>query len=75
MLVSERPGAMRIVTATGSVGNPIANIPAVRTGGEDGLLDVKLDPDFASTRLVFWSFTEPGGGNGVNCVASGPSFR
>jgi glucose/arabinose dehydrogenase len=69
MIVTERPGTMRIVTNTGSVGNPIANVPAVRTGGEGGLLDVKLDPDFASSRLIFWTFIEPNGGNGVNCVA------
>jgi glucose/arabinose dehydrogenase len=71
MIVTERPGTMRIVTNAGSVGNPIANVPAVRTGGEGGLLDVKLDPDFASSRLVFWTFIEPNGGNGLNCIARG----
>ena len=71
MLVSERPGTIRIVTATGTVGNAITNVPAVRTGGESGLLDLKTDPDFASSRLVFWTFVEPSGCNGVNCVSRG----
>jgi glucose/arabinose dehydrogenase len=71
MMVSERPGTIRIVTNTGNIGNAIANIPAVRTGGESGLLDLKTDPDFANSRLVFWTFVEPSGGNGVNCVARG----
>jgi glucose/arabinose dehydrogenase len=71
MMVSERSGTIRIVTSTGVVGNAIANVPAVRTGGEGGLLDLKLDPNFASTRLVFWTYIEPVGGTGVNCVASG----
>ena len=71
MMVSERPGSVRIVTNTGTVGNPIANIPVVRTGGEGGLLDLKLDPDFASTRLVFWTYVEPNGNSGINCVGRG----
>ena len=71
MIVSERPGTIRIVTNTGTVGNPIANVPAVRSGGEGGLLDLKTDPDFAGSRLVFWSYVEPSGANGVNCVSRG----
>lgn len=71
MMVSERPGTMRIITPAGVIGPSIANIPAVRNQGEGGLLDLKLDPDFASTRLVFWTYVEPTGGNGRNCVARG----
>ncbi len=71
MMVTERPGSIRIVTLAGTIGNAIANVPAVRNAGEGGLLDLKTDPDFATTRLVFWSYVEPVGGNGVNCVARG----
>jgi len=71
MIVSERSGTMRIVTSTGTLGNPVANVPAVRNQGEGGLLDLKLDPDFASSRLIFWTYVENSGGNGVNCVAKG----
>jgi glucose/arabinose dehydrogenase len=71
MMISERPGTIRIVTTAGSVGIPIKGVPAVRNQGEGGLLDLKLAPDFASSRMVFWSYVEPHGGSGVNCVASG----
>ena len=70
-LVTERPGRMRIVSATGSVGEPIAGLPRVEAGGQGGLLDVALSPRFASDRTVFWSYTEPrSDGNGTS-VARG----
>ena len=71
MMVSERPGSIRIVTRTGSLGLPIRNVPPVRALGEGGLLDIQLDPDFATSRLVFWSYVEPVDNTGVNCVARG----
>jgi glucose/arabinose dehydrogenase len=70
-LVTERPGRMRAVSAEGKLSPPIHGVPAVATGGQGGLLDVALSPDFASTRLVFWTFSEPrDGGNGTS-VARG----
>lgn len=65
MLVTERPGRMRIVEADGRLGAPLAGLPAVDAGGQGGLLDVVLDPRFADNRLVYWSYTEaaPEGGN------------
>lgn len=70
-LVTERPGRMRVVSAAGEVGEPIAGLPEVDAGGQGGLLDVELGPDFASDRTVFWSYTEPReGGNGTT-VARG----
>lgn len=71
MIVSERPGAIRIVTLKGKIGKPIANVPAVRNEGDGGLLDIKLDPDFSTTRYVFWAYVEPNDSTGVNCVARG----
>jgi glucose/arabinose dehydrogenase len=69
MIVSERPGTIRIITPSGKVGNPLANVPPVRSTGDGGLLDIKLDPDFASTRLVFWSYVKDSAGTGRNVVA------
>src|SRR5690606_38129440 len=43
-LVTERPGRMRIVTAGGEVGEPIAGLPAVDARGQGGLLDVVVGP-------------------------------
>jgi len=72
LLVTERPGRMRIVTAAGQVGEPIEGLPRVDARGQGGLLDVALSPDFETDRTIFWSYAEPrrGGGNGTS-VARG----
>ena len=70
-LVTERPGRMRVVSAAGQVGEPLAGLPAVDAGRQGGLLDVALSPDFETDRTVFWSYSEPrDGGNGTS-VARG----
>ncbi len=71
LLVTEKPGRMRIVSATGKTGAPIEGVPAVDARGQGGLLDVALSPAFVDDRTVFWSFSEPRtGGNGTS-VARG----
>ncbi len=71
VLVTERPGRLRIVAADGTVGAPLAGVPAVHAVNQGGLLDVVLDPAFASNRLVYLSYAEPReGGNGTS-VARG----
>ncbi len=71
LLVTEKPGRMRIVSAAGEVGQPIAGVPAVDDDRQGGLLDVALSPGFAADRTIFWSYTEPRqGGNGTS-VARG----
>lgn len=67
LLVTEKPGQLRIVSAAGVVGEPIAGVPTVDARGQGGLLDVALSPAFDSDRTIFWSFTEPReGGNGTS---------
>jgi len=71
MLVTERPGRMRIVTPDGRLGEPLQGLPPVDAKGQCGLLDVALDPKFAENRWVYWTYAEAGeGGNGV-AVARG----
>ena len=71
MLVTERPGRMRIVTPDGRLGEPLQGLPPVDAKGQCGLLDVVLDPKFAENRWVYWTYAEAGeGGNGV-AVARG----
>jgi aldose sugar dehydrogenase len=71
-LVTEKPGRMRMVAASGTLGKPIAGLPDVHAQGQGGLLDVAVRDDFASTRRVWWSYAEPRGseGNGT-AVATG----
>ena len=60
MLVTERPGRLRIVSKDGTLSAPLAGVPEVLARGQGGLLDVALDPDFARNRLVYLSYAEPG---------------
>jgi glucose/arabinose dehydrogenase len=68
-LVTERPGRLRIVTAQGQVGEPIAGLPAVDARGQGGLLDVILSPTFAQDRMIYWSYAEPRDGGNATSVA------
>ena len=70
MLVTERPGRMRVVSPDGTVGEPIGGVPAVETGGQGGLLDVVADSQFARNRTVYFCFSEPGAGGNSTALAS-----
>ena len=63
ILVTERPGRLRIVERDGRVSKPLDGVPRVLARGQGGLLDVSLDPRFAENRLVYLSYAEPGEGN------------
>lgn len=60
MLVTERPGFLRIVTPEGKVGEAIYGVPEVDARSQGGLLDVALDPDFGENRLVYLTYSEKG---------------
>src|SRR5215470_232269 len=72
LLVTERPGRLRIVDRQGELSAPISGVPEVYASGQGGLLDVAVAPDFATSQLVYLSFAEPraGGKNGTS-VARG----
>ena len=72
MIVTEKPGRLRIVTRAGRLSPPVSGVPAVVDAGQGGLLDVTLDPAFVDNRLVYLSYTEPGpGGRNSTAVARG----
>jgi len=71
MLVTERPGRLRVVTKNGTISEPLKGVPEVFAEGQGGLLDVKLDPDFATNRLVYIAYSEPGDGGAGTAVARG----
>ena len=50
MLVTERPGRMRIVTSEGQVSPPLKGVPEVWASGQGGLLDVAADKSYAQNR-------------------------
>lgn len=61
MLVTERPGNLRLVSPQGKVSAPISGVPKVWAKGQGGLLDVVLSPDFKQDRLIYLSYAEGGG--------------
>jgi glucose/arabinose dehydrogenase len=71
LLITEKPGRMRIVTAKGNVGKPIAGVPPVDARGQGGLLDVALSPKFETDRTIYWSYSEPRKGGNATSVARG----
>nr|WP_314639015.1 PQQ-dependent sugar dehydrogenase [uncultured Pseudomonas sp.] len=61
MLVTERPGNLRVVDYDGKLSAPINGVPKVWAKGQGGLLDVVLSPDFKQDRTVYLSYAEGGG--------------
>src|SRR5690606_30098873 len=59
MLVTERVGTMRIVSADGKKGPALAGLPDIVSRGQGGLLDVVLAPDFATSKRIYFSYSEP----------------
>jgi glucose/arabinose dehydrogenase len=71
MLVTERVGTLRIVDKNGLVSRPLQGVPPVFAERQGGLLDVALDPDFGSSRLVYLTYAEPGEGGASTAAGRG----
>ncbi len=71
MLVTERPGRLRLVTEDGKLSDPLGGVPDVFARGQGGLLDVALDPGFDKNSLVYLSYAEPGKGGAGTAVGRG----
>ncbi|MDB5655365.1 MAG: glucose sorbosone dehydrogenase [Tardiphaga sp.] len=71
MLVTERPGRMRIVTPQGQLSPPLKNVPQVWDSGQGGLLDVITDRGFAQNNTVYFCYAERSGNGGRTAVARG----
>ncbi|WP_209004840.1 PQQ-dependent sugar dehydrogenase [Pannonibacter phragmitetus] len=69
MLVTERPGQLRIVGADGSLSAPLTGLPEIYDSGQGGLLDVILDPDFASNSTIYFSYSTPVERRGTTRIA------
>jgi len=62
IIVTERPGAIRIVdNKSGRISSPLKGAPAVFARGQGGMLDIVLAPDFATSKQIFLSFSEKRG--------------
>src|SRR4051794_28318119 len=71
MLVTERPGRLRIVSADGQISPPLRGLPHLYAQNDGGLLDIALDPNFAENRLVYLTYTEPREGGAATAAGRG----
>ncbi|HLT03373.1 MAG TPA: PQQ-dependent sugar dehydrogenase [Pseudomonas sp.] len=71
LLITERPGRLRLLGVDGTLSAPLAGVPAVYARGQGGLLDVALSPDFAEDRLVYLAYAEAGDGKAGTAVGRG----
>jgi glucose/arabinose dehydrogenase len=69
VLVTEKTGKLQLVTSAGAK-TPVTGVPAVTYSGQIGLLDVALDPSYASNNRVWLSYEEPAAGGQRLAVAS-----
>lgn len=75
MLVTERPGRLRILESDGTLTTePVPGVPEVAARGQGGLLDIALHPDFESNRLVYLSYSLLGE-NGMTTAVSRARFE
>ncbi len=71
MLVTERPGRMRLVTPQGQLSPSLQGVPPVWASGQGGLLDVITDRGFAQNSTVYFCYSERSGNGGRTAVARG----
>lgn len=71
LLVTERPGRLRIVSTDGNLSSPVEGVPEVFSKGQGGLLDVQVHPDYTNNKLVYLSFSEPGAAGASTALGRG----
>jgi glucose/arabinose dehydrogenase len=69
MLVTERPGRMRLVTAEGQLSPPLKGVPEVLASGQGGLLDVVTDKAFTQNKTIYFCYAERTAGGGRTALA------
>ena len=69
LLVTLKGGSLLLLSADGQTVTPVSGVPAVNSVGQGGLLDVAIDPDFATTPWVYLSYAEDGSGGTGTAVA------
>ena len=72
LLLTERPGRLRRIMLTDNkLGDPIEGIPVVDAEGQGGLLGIAIDPEFATNRRIYLSFSERRDGGNTTAVFRG----
>lgn len=71
LLITQKEGNLRIATTGGQLSAPITGLPPVHWKEQGGLLGITLDPQFATNRMVYWTFSEDRPGGNLTAVAKG----
>lgn len=71
ILVTQKQGTMRIVSNDGKISENITGLPQVDAKGQGGLLGLVLDPDFSTTRVLYWAFSEPSKEGNLTAIGKG----
>ncbi|HXG87031.1 MAG TPA: PQQ-dependent sugar dehydrogenase [Vicinamibacterales bacterium] len=74
MLVTERPGRLRVVGTDGKLSEPVTGLPEVVGRAQGGLLDVVLDPNYAANNQIYWCYSEPREGGANNTAVARGKF-
>ncbi len=69
LLITERPGRLRVFAGGKLEGTPLSGVPKVYASGQAGLLDICLHPGFARNRTLYLSYVTDGPGGAVTTVA------
>ncbi|WP_371874521.1 PQQ-dependent sugar dehydrogenase [Undibacterium terreum] len=69
MLVTERPGRLRLIQPNGSMGAPVAGLPKVDAKGQGGLLDLITDSHFVENKTLYFCYAEPAANGDGNSTA------
>ncbi len=70
-LVTEKAGSMRILKASGEFDKQITGFPAVLYRAQGGLLDVTIDPNYGTNRMIYWGYAEQTDGGSLLAIAKG----
>jgi len=71
IILTEKAGVLRIIDQNGNVSQAIGGLPSVNSSGQGGLLDIAVDPDFNSNRMLYWTFSQNGSNGTATAVAKG----
>ena len=74
ILITEKPGAMRVLDKNGALSQPVLNVPAVSATGQVGLLDVALDSAYATNQRIFFTYSEAVGDTDTHIVVARANF-
>jgi len=73
ILVTERPGRLRIVRNGVLDPNPVAGLPQIQGQGLSGLMDLALHPRFSENKLIYFTYHKPAGNSGAPGIMRGSS--